>query len=251
MSKWLPFQSARLSRHTGQPETHRHTADVGVPDPGIESHDGRLERVRVWDLNVDLEGAASVGSVGRAGKGALEMGQVGRVYGLRKNARLVSVGMDVLQLLGNAPLSCRGHGGRRRSVVSMGYEVGGGGRMCGRVSVLGGVGSRSLGVGCCAGGGVVGGKGGVGVGRLSVSLYEDGGEERLAAGNRAGRSLVSRQGWPEQACGRGGKRKKWNDDNEVGWRPEERRVERRVDHARLLVYIVYKGYMVLTNKHRR
>lgn len=66
--------------------TYRHTADIRMPDLGVKLHDGRLERVHVWDDNIDLEGSPGIGRVGRPWKGALEVRQVGGVDRVREHA---------------------------------------------------------------------------------------------------------------------------------------------------------------------
>ena len=43
-----------------------HRRDVGVPYLGHEPDLGRVEGVRAWDLDLQLEGAPLVGRVGRA-----------------------------------------------------------------------------------------------------------------------------------------------------------------------------------------
>ena len=96
----------------GRGQAYGLRADVGVPHPGVEPDDGRLERVHVRDLDVDLVPAAGVGGVGRCGKRALEVHQVGGVDGLGVDAAIGPVIVDVGQLLGDAPLACGGHCGR-------------------------------------------------------------------------------------------------------------------------------------------
>lgn len=94
-----------VGRHTDS-----YATDVGMPDFGVELHDGRLEGVHVGDSNIDLEVTASVRGVGRAGEGALKVGEVGIVDGLGEDAGVVFIALDVGELLGNTALSCRRHG---------------------------------------------------------------------------------------------------------------------------------------------
>lgn len=47
-----------------------------MPNLCGELHDGWLEWIVVWDLNVDIISSAVVGSIGRATEDALEMCQV-------------------------------------------------------------------------------------------------------------------------------------------------------------------------------
>lgn len=88
---------------------NRDTADVGVPDLGIEAHRRGLEGIHVRNDNVDLELATSIRSVGRADKGALEVCQVRRVDRAGIDAGVVLVIVDVCQLLGDAALASGGH----------------------------------------------------------------------------------------------------------------------------------------------
>jgi hypothetical protein len=88
-----------------------------VPDLCGELHDGWLERVVVWNLNVDMISSTVVGSIGRAAKDALEMCQViesigaglGLVQRLERDAR-VRVFLDILDLLCQAAVPVRRHG---------------------------------------------------------------------------------------------------------------------------------------------
>lgn len=90
-------------------QTYRHTADVWVPDLGVELHDGRLEGVHVWDNDVDLESSPRIGRVGRTSKATLEVNQVGGVDGLCENARLVLVIVNVGELLRDPALAGGSH----------------------------------------------------------------------------------------------------------------------------------------------
>jgi hypothetical protein len=88
-----------------------------VPDLCGELHDGWLERVVVWNLNVDVISSTVVGSIGRAAKDALEMCQViesigaglGLVQRLERDAR-VRVFLDILDFLCQAAVPVRRHG---------------------------------------------------------------------------------------------------------------------------------------------
>ena len=86
-------------------------ADVGVPYLGVELDDGRLERVAVWDLDIDRVLAASVGGVGGRGEGALQVQQIVLLNRLGEDARVVLVAPDVVQLLEDSPLLWARHGG--------------------------------------------------------------------------------------------------------------------------------------------
>jgi hypothetical protein len=87
-----------------------------VPDFRLEPHLGRLERVGVGNLNVDLVRASCVWRVWRRGKRASEMIQADSIDGRSKDSRVVSISLDVGQLLCYTAISAARHGGR--SVVS-------------------------------------------------------------------------------------------------------------------------------------
>lgn len=80
-----------------------------MPDLGDELDGGRLEGVAVGNLNVDFVQAAGVWCIGRCGKGALQMQQVGLVERLSKYSRVVPVIANVTQLLEDASLLGAGH----------------------------------------------------------------------------------------------------------------------------------------------
>lgn len=67
VSRWHEF---------GEGRAYRLTADVGVPDLGVEAHLRGLERVVVGDHNIDHELAAGIWAVWWSGDGALEVEQV-------------------------------------------------------------------------------------------------------------------------------------------------------------------------------
>lgn len=87
-----------------------------MPDLCSELHDGRLERIVVRDLDVDVVGGTMVGSIGRATKDAFEVCQViesvgaglGLVQRLERDAR-VGILLNVLNLLDQAAVSVRRH----------------------------------------------------------------------------------------------------------------------------------------------
>lgn len=86
-------------------KTYGGAADVGMPDLGQELHLRALEGVRVGHDDFDLVAPALVRRVGRAGDGADEPreGVVAGRGGV--DARVVAVGLYVLQLLGYAAIS--------------------------------------------------------------------------------------------------------------------------------------------------
>jgi hypothetical protein len=82
-----------------------------VPNLGLESHGGALEGVGIGYLDIDLVLATGVGGIGRRGERAEEMGQAHAVNRSGVDTRVVSIGLDVGQFLGQAAVPTAGHGG--------------------------------------------------------------------------------------------------------------------------------------------
>jgi hypothetical protein len=80
-----------------------------MKDLGLELDSWRLERVRLWYLDLHLKRASHVRRVGRSREGASQQSQVCRIDGLGVDARFVLVILDISQLLGNTALAGR-HG---------------------------------------------------------------------------------------------------------------------------------------------
>lgn len=92
-------------------DTYGLAADVGMPDFGVEFHDGRAEWVLGWDADVDDKAASLVRRARRAGNAGLEVRQVAGLGGLGRDLA-AGVGFDVGQLFGDAPgTTGGGHGG--------------------------------------------------------------------------------------------------------------------------------------------
>jgi hypothetical protein len=89
--------------------SYRLAADVRVPGLGLEGHGRRLEGVCVGDGNVDLEGPSGVWRIRGPRNDALELLERNTVDRRGVDARLLAVGLDVGQFLGNSPVSTRGH----------------------------------------------------------------------------------------------------------------------------------------------
>lgn len=91
--------------------THGLTADVWVPDFRFELHYGRLEGVHVWNLDVDLVGAASIWCTRGSRKSPLQVEEVGLAERRGKDARIVLVLLNVIQLLEDTALFGARHDG--------------------------------------------------------------------------------------------------------------------------------------------
>ena len=89
--------------------TYGYAADVGMPDLGRELHNGRFEGVVVGNLDVDLKGSSLVRRVGRAGEDALQVGEVRLIDEVCHDTRVVPVGLNILQLLGDSAFPGGGH----------------------------------------------------------------------------------------------------------------------------------------------
>ncbi len=97
---------------TGERQTYGLAADVGMPDLGVELHDGRTEGILGGDLDVDDVLAALVWSARGPGYASLEVCQVAAaVDGLGRDVGVGSVGSHVAQLLGDTAHPARRHGG--------------------------------------------------------------------------------------------------------------------------------------------
>ena len=96
-----------------------------MPDLRLEPHLRRLKRIGVGNLNVDLVRASCVGRVWRRGKRASEVIQADSIDGCSKDSRVVSISLDVGQLLGYTAISAARHGGRFFLSLSLSRTEGG------------------------------------------------------------------------------------------------------------------------------
>ena len=85
-----------------------------MPDLGEELHRWRFEGVLVRNFDGDGIGAAGVGRVGRPGNRASQVLEADAILGCGKDARVVAVGLNVLEFFGDAAVAAAGHGGRAR-----------------------------------------------------------------------------------------------------------------------------------------
>lgn len=91
----------------GRVDTHGLAANVGMPDVGLEAHQGRAERVLGRDFNVDNETATLVRRARGACNTGFEMGQIaGLVGGLGRDVAR-RIGLYVGQLFGDSSGSAR------------------------------------------------------------------------------------------------------------------------------------------------
>lgn len=80
-----------------------------MPDLGGKTNRWRLERILVWYFNVDLKRPSCIRGIRRRRKRALEILQARAIDGSGKNSRVVSIGLDILQLLGYPAVSTARH----------------------------------------------------------------------------------------------------------------------------------------------
>lgn len=88
-------------------------ADVGMPDSGVEAHDGWAEGILGGNLDVDDVLASLVWGTRGPRDAGLEVCQItAAVHGLGRDVGVGGIGSHVAQLLGHTADPTRRHGGR-------------------------------------------------------------------------------------------------------------------------------------------
>ena len=91
------------------PVTHRLTADIGMPDLGLEFHNWWFERVLCRDRDVDIIVPTFVRSPWRTWERATQMGDILVItHGVCRNLR-AAIRMDISQLFRNPTRSIGSH----------------------------------------------------------------------------------------------------------------------------------------------
>lgn len=105
-----PPASAAAPGALGQGLAYRLTADIGVPDFGLELHDWRPERVFRGYFDVNFIGSTLVGSTWGSSEGSPQVGEVVPTsHRFSCNLR-VGIRMDICDLLCNTARTVRSHG---------------------------------------------------------------------------------------------------------------------------------------------
>lgn len=110
----LSSTSHAILRAPGIPVTHRLTADIGMPDLGLEFHNRWSERVFCRDLDIDIIATTFVWGPRRARERATQMGDILVItHGVCQNLR-AAIRVDISQLFRNPTRSIGSHQPMRR-----------------------------------------------------------------------------------------------------------------------------------------